>query len=415
MNRLVQPCCLLAILHLVVVVVGGEESPAADPLGTQTVAEVNGSTITLRQLENSILEKEGLDLLVDLVRQRLRETDWDEVHNDEMVLAIGDWRLSREVLVAQLLRRHGGQVRGDLIDTLLAEQALRKAGVVIDQELLKAEYARIARAFRDQSMAQTGAIIPFEEWLKEKKGMGVGEFMADPAFRMLAGLHRLVYLQSEIPEHVLKDFFREHYQDFARDEQVDLSVISIPYANPSLIIDRDKEKLRQTLEASHRRIQAGKRTFAEEFRLLGRAYDKLAERTGRVGWVAADGVRPQARAPALPAPVMKAAFAMDFAEGDKPILLRPIATDAGVYLVRLQGRRPALNPTFKQIAKDVRAAYIEANLDALTARLQRRLKREAEVEFHSLADLVNQRWRSAAGTGSEEGGVDQPKAPEFGD
>src|SRR5262245_18916586 len=114
------------------------EEPASD-----AVAVVNGETLTLRMLEDSMLRKEGAELVEELVQRELDKMPWTELKDDDVIVQIANWRLRRVGLAAQLLGTSAGKVRDELINITLVKQAMAAAGLTVGDEDIKNEIARM--------------------------------------------------------------------------------------------------------------------------------------------------------------------------------------------------------------------------------------------------------------------------------
>src|SRR5476649_331243 len=83
----------------------GSSLPAAVPdPSTAPVATVDGATITLGQVEDALLKKEGADGLTDWVQSHLAKLDWTKIKDSDVILAIGGISLTRKDLVLRILK-----------------------------------------------------------------------------------------------------------------------------------------------------------------------------------------------------------------------------------------------------------------------------------------------------------------------
>jgi len=376
--------------------------PAEDPLLEEPVVTVNGEIVTLGHLEADILRREGHDAALELARLRLNDMDWAELKPDDVVLSIGGWEMTRDILVAQLLEAHASKVREELIDIVLVEQALREEGVFINEPMLDLEMERMERRFHRELAERDQPLVPFADFLRQREGMTVEEWRDQPAFRMLAGLHALVFRRAEIDETTLEEHFAANYERFARGEQVDISCMHIPYqlsrteAGPA--VTKEEENRVLLLQWSfYNHIHNGETTFAEEYRRMRmKVHDPKADDDGRIGWVERDGDRGAKGARIIPEPVMAKAFAAEV--GNEPVLLHPVPHERGVDLVMVHGRRGALEPGFEEVRERVRKDYLEEHLVELTNLQLRRLRDTAEVDYRGLGNFIQKR-RRALGSG----------------
>ena len=167
----------------------------AQPLPPGVIARVGAADITLSQLTSALLRREGADALVNWVQGHVENLAWDELPDDAVVMTVGGHQLRKRELAAMLLKGKGAQVREELIDIAVVEQALARAGIAIDDALLAAEYRLMERDFQRRLKAQGQGHVDFASFLSVKEKMTVEQFLAQPAVRMLAGLHALVRRQ----------------------------------------------------------------------------------------------------------------------------------------------------------------------------------------------------------------------------
>lgn len=370
-------------------------APAAD----RPVVTVNGEDLTLRELENELLQREGVERVLALVERHLKAVDWDALGDDEVLVHVPGLDVTRRQVAAVLLERDGPEVRTELLNIMLARQAIEAAGIVVDDELLERELERQRRRFAERVAAEGQAGMTFESYLQAREGVTLEQWMAEDGFRMAAGLHELVHRRSEIPLEVLKEHFAEHYDErFAERAAVRLTGIHIPFRTVTIdgrqVVDEGhRESLPEVMLMIHAQIASGQIDFATAWRSYGRAYDPQAV-DGAIGWVARDGDPDNPGGRAIPAAVMEAAFAADLSDG--PALLQPIVHETGVDLIRVEERRGERRPSFDEIRDRVRRDYVETHLDRLTKDLMKRIHREADIEYAEWAPLVRGRAGATA-------------------
>jgi len=368
--------------------------------GSDPVVTVNGEPITLRELEDELLRKEGVERLRELIDDRLAHIDWAALEDDDVIVEIGGRRLDRLTVAAQLLKDEGGRVRRELLNIALVRQALAAERIEIDQEVLDAEFARQETEFDRRLREKGDTIVPFVDYLRVSEEMSVEEYMQQEGFRMGAGLHELVHRRAEIEEEVLRRHFEQHRQErFSSPEAVRLRVIHIPYRSRELpdgqvVVDAEhKLTLPKVMNRIFEDIAAGNLSFVRAWQAYGRPHDPQAGEGGDVGWVDREGGRAKPGTRRIPPTVVERTFEADLADG--PVLLPPVVHEQGVDLVEVTDRRAAQRPDFAAVREEVRADYIEANLDRLTQELVSEIGKEAEVEYHSLGRLTAERLREA--------------------
>lgn len=377
------------------------------------VVIVNGETITLRALEDELLRKEGVEEAQALVDEFLARIDWSKLSDDDVIVTIAGQDLTRLDLAAYLLREKGAEVRKELIHITLVRQALTEAGLAVTDELLAAEYERQERRFSEKMAAAGETQVAFADYLRIKEGKTVQAWMAEEGFRMAAALHELVHRKVDPPKELLLQFFKQEYDKrYAKPAGLRLSVITrtwpmVKVGDQEVVDQGRKEGMLATMRRLGQDLQGGKISFPQAWRLWGKPFDPQSV-DGDVGWVTRDGTTERSGARAIPGDVMDLAW--DLAWGGtmdvgKPILLPPMAHEAGIDLVRIEARREAQRPTFEAIADQVQYDYVETRLEEFTAAYMERLAIEAEVEYQSLTELMTQRLQAA---GQEVAPVDEP-------
>ncbi|TVR12631.1 MAG: peptidyl-prolyl cis-trans isomerase [Planctomycetota bacterium] len=361
----------------------------------EVVARVNGHAITLRSLENQLLREEGAEAVMELVEHQLKNANWDRLSDQTTIVGMGNWRLERQALATHLLQRNGGPVRDELIQIALVEQALREEGIVVGQLLLQAELERMERRFQQELAERGKPQMPFEQYIQQHFRISVEEFVQQPGFRMLAGLHALVLRHSEVSEETLRSFYEEHQQHFGHPEQVRLQVILLDFevseeeGGRPFIRSEHRERLRITAASLYRQIQSGDTTFERQWQLWGRLRDQEAAAGGDVGWVGRDGRREQTGARRLPQRLMDEAFKVS-AE-DMPRLLPLVEYTEGMVIARVNDRRDERIHSFSDMRQATRRAYLEHNMEAYSQRMIDQLRRAADIEYGSLGRIVHER------------------------
>jgi hypothetical protein len=392
MNRVIQ-CVLIALASRVS---AADVAPPALPAPTSpTVATVNGVPLTLRNLEDALLKKEGADLVEEWVHGQLEHLDFTSLKDDDIILSIGFNKITRQEIADGLLRRGAGKVRDELIKIRLVEQAVAEAGIVIDQALLDATYARIAKRFEAEWAEKGDTRIDFANYLQMKEKETPEQFRAQPGFRMLAGLQALVHQEAanEANDQELRAWFEAHRERWRVTEAVDLDVIAIPYQpepgpdGKPVVTQAERDRLMSVMLQLQRQIVLKQVSFAQTWALYAKSWDAEVRDGGHLGYVDRQGRRDGATAKTriLGPDLMKAVWALD-----KPgTLLPPIASDWGVELAGYRGRRAAREPVFEQVRDEVRAARIDETLEARTESLLKRLKTKANIKYESLPEIIH--------------------------
>lgn len=357
---------------------------AGEPLPPDAVARVGGTAITIGHLSRELLRREGADGLVDWVRGHIERLDWDALPDDAVVMAAAGHELRKRDLAALLMRDKGAAVREQLIDIAVVEQALAAAGIVIDDAVLAVEFRLMERAFQRKAAAKGQGHVDFASYLKAKEGQSVADFLAQPAVRMLAGLHQLVRreVRAEATDAALQARLDAERARWDQRAGVDLSVIHLPWRRDEQgrVTQEESVRLQSVGNLLHRQLATGEVPFAKVWDAFGKAWDASGA-DGRIGWVDAEGRREEETARRIPKGVVERAFA---AEGPFPRLLPPHAHEGGVDLALVHGKRPARRVELAEVRERLLEDQLERELEARTKALVQRLRQAATIEYGSL-------------------------------
>ena len=373
----------LLALALAAVLLAGE----AQPLPAGVIARVGTVDLTLAQLSSALLKREGADALIQWIGGHLDSLAWDDLADDAVVMAVGGHQLRKRELAAMLLKEKGAKVREELIDISVVEQAVGKAGILLDDALLAGEYRLMERDFQRRLKAQGQGHVDFSSYLKVKEKLTVEQFLQQPAVRMLAGIHALVRRQiaAEYDDGKLQAKLDAERARWDERAAVDLAVIHMPWrkdATGQLTIE-EQARLQGVVNLLHRQLVAKEVTFAKAWEAFGKAWDASGP-GGRIGWVDGEGRRADEEARRIPKALVERAFASD---GQYPILLPPHAHAAGVDLAQVLGKRPARVVTLAEIKERLIQDILERELEPRTKALVGQLRREALVIYGSLAEM----------------------------
>ncbi len=376
-------------LFSMVFAVGLAAADAGSSASTPVVV-VGGEPITVRDLEDNLLAREGTDQLHTWLREALDDVDWRRLPDDAPVVTIGRRTLTRRQLALDLLVKQGAEVREELIGIRMVDQALRREGVAIDEAALEQEWERIEKGFQEAMAAKGQAAVPFAQYLQASQGKSKAQLLMEPGFRMAAGLHLLVDRQiaGSLTEADIEGWFTAHQARYDQAEAIDISLITIPYRTQPAEED-ERQRLLGVLRSLHAAISRGQPDFARAWNAYGRAYDPKAA-DGRVGWVLADGTRSDGGR-AIPAEVLREAWT-----AKPPRLMEPVGHATGVDLVLVHGRRPFVAATAAAVRSRVVAEMVADRRPARTQRLLSELRRATSVEYHSLPDAIRARSATTA-------------------
>ncbi len=388
---------LLAVACAVLFFASGAASGAEPvvPPKPLTVATVNGVALTLRDIEDALLRKEGADLVEEWVHSQLQQLDFTKLKDDDTVLTIGFNKIGRRELADALLRKGAGKVRDEMINIRLVEQAIAAAGIVVGQAEFDATWERMKLKFEEQQ-AKSGenARIDFVNYLSVKEKMTPELFRAQPGFRMLAGLQALVHQRAkdEWDDDDLRAWFAAHRERWRQTEGVKLSLIAIPFqrepgpGGTPTVTAAERERLMSVMDALHRQIAAKELPFGQVWALYARGYDTDVAPGGRAGWVDRAGKRADPKARVLGVDLLNAAWAVE----RFPMLLPPMAAgDWGIELAQVEAHRPLKEPVYEDLRAAIKADRIDDSLEQRTEALLKTLRHDAKIEYASLPDIIN--------------------------
>jgi hypothetical protein len=392
-----------AIVCVIIGTILNVTAPAAEALklealkleASPAVATINGQPLTLRDIEDALLRKEGGDLIEGWVHDHLQKIDYATLKDDDIILSIGFNKIGRRELADALLRKGAGETRKDLINIRLVEQAIAAAGITVGADEIEATWQRMKRTFeQQQAKAGEGTRIDFINYLNVKEKMTPEVFRAQPGFKMLAGLQALIHFQAkdEWKDEELRAWFAVHRERYRQREAVRLSLIAIPYqAQPGAggmpeITAGERERLMKVMDALARQISSKQMSFSQVWALYARSYDPDVGPGGHTGWVDRDGKRKDPQARVLGADLVAAAWAVK----TFPAMLPPLAAgDWGVELALVEAHRPEKEPVYEDLRQTIKDDRIDETLELRTAALLERLRHEAKIDYASLPDIIN--------------------------
>lgn len=349
------------------------------------VAVVDGEAITVRTLEDELLEREGADLVARLLEEALPRTAWDQLVDADPVIALPSGSITRAELLARLLPKHQEAVMGEMLDSALVERALARHGIALDDTLIQAEVDRAGRKLTARLAARGLPAMDLDTFFRQTKGVGLEDYVRQPGFRWLvAGLHALVREEAaqQVGEAELRARYAKDPERFRVPEGCDCSVIFLPYETVKdadgreVVPPGERARRADVMRTIEKQIADKQMTFATAFQLFARSYEPDADAGGRIGWVRRDGRRERGGR-ALSPLVVGAIFAV---KGPYPFLLPPIAHDAGVELVLVHGWRPETPPDFAAARRRLLEELVDGELDARKQALLVRLRDEGKPE-----------------------------------
>ncbi len=392
--------CLWLLLLLILGALPGPEVPRTIDPASATVATINGQPLSLKDVEDALLRKEGIEQAQKLLAEVIKATDWTTLKDDEVVLVVSGRSITKRDVVLSLIRQGVGKVREDLISIRAVQQVLAAEGIVVGQEQAQATWNRMERQFWKSQEARGNDRIDFASWIRTKEGMEPDQYMREDAFRMLAGVQELVIrrVAKDTKEADLRHWHDLYRQRFDEAEGVHLSLIHIPFDTAvQPIPEEEKIKRYRVMRLLHKNIQSSNPPFAVAWQGFGRSYDAYAKPGGDLGWVGRDGKRDPAQARPVPPGVLEKVFALD---RGFPVLLEPIQAADGVDLVLVHGRRSFKSIPFEAVRQKVVEDMVADQMEARTAAILREIIPQADVQRMSLPEIIRAR-----------AGLDLPAAP----
>ncbi len=399
----------------------GAGSTAAPPAGGAgeaattaiAVAKVNGEAVTLRDLEDALLKKEGAEQVEEAVHHLLDRTNWSKLKDDDLIVATALGQVKRREVALHLLSDKAGPVREELINIAMVDQALRREGVVIDDAAKQAEVARMEKRLHEGLEKRRQPIMDLRTFIQQSEKTTLENFILQPGFKMLAGLHILVQRQArlEVKDPELQAYFNEHIERYRTLEAVDLSDIFIPYLaergadGAEVITDKEREQRRQVAASLYNMVRRNEMSFEKTFAAFAKNADQDADAGGHVGWVTRDGQRGKRGARRIPARVVEEAFS---AQGPFPALLPPVIHDLGVDIIRVHARRAGQEAVLGLMRERVLTDLVDSEIDPRTKRLLDGLRRSSTIVYSSLPAIIRERSQGAADGASAEPGRTAP-------
>ena len=378
-----------------------------DDTGAEPVAVVDGHPITIRQVEDTLLKKEGVEQLVSMLDTSLKQTNWAALRDHDILAQINSWRVTRISVAAQLIKEKADDAREDLIGIALVQNALAKEGVAIDDTLIANELKRMEKRHILAQEARKLPYVEFRTMIEHEEKMPLEQYTSQPGFRMGAGVRVLVERRAkdQLTEDQLKEWFAKHIEQYRIQDAVDISSIYIPFERITGADGKDKPATQDERDAKignminfHQSIFQNKMTFEKIFRTFGKAYDQHATAEGRLGWVNRDGSRPIKGSRRVAKSAMDEAFA---AQPPYPQLLSPVISDSGIDLIKVHARRQGQEPVFADMKSQLISDIVDRELKARTKQVLDQLRRAAVIEYRSLPPVIEKRAAAAGLSASQ--------------
>ncbi|NRA37388.1 MAG: peptidyl-prolyl cis-trans isomerase [Planctomycetes bacterium] len=382
--------CAVLLSLLCMSSVRSADVPESDPEQAKddkiSVARVNNQALTLKKLERELLRQEGSYKIEAMVREHLKTIDWDKVHDHDTVLSIYGLDIPRVLIASKLLDEFGADVREELIQTMMVNQALHKAGIIFDQKLKDEMIKRMERRHYAMQEAKGGdTTVPFESVIQQTYNMTPEEWQEDQGFNLLAGTYALMYKTMDVPEAELREYFQDHLRRYGLAEAYQLTVIPMAFKIDAqfMVTEASKQRMRKTAKQHFDNINSQRRSFKQVVKI----YE--ADFKGDRGYVTRDGRAEVKGVARVPRQVMEAVFRHQYSEF--PTLIGPIESTGYVTIVRVESYRKGVRADFEKCRQQVKMDLIDSDAQRWIASFLRELRNNSEIEYGSLLDIMANR------------------------
>ena len=377
------------------------KTPAgANSAGAAPVAVVDGHAITLREVENVLLKQEGVQQLMTMLEEEFKRTDWDRLGDRDVLVQTNAWRVNRVSVAAQLLKQKAGDAREDLIGIALVRGALKKEGVVVNDALIANEVTRMEKRHYEGLEARKQPYLDFRAFIEQTQKVPFDEYIAQEGFRMGAGIRAVVERRAaaELTNERLQEWFANHIDRYRVQAAADISAIYLPYQTikgldgKELVTQEEKDKRMSVMIQLHQAVFKRQVSFERTFQTFARGFEQNADAGGRLGWVNRDGSRPIKGSRRIAQRAMDEVFVV---QPPYPVLLSPVASELGIDLLWVHGRRAGKEPVFADLRTQLVADIVDSELAPRTKRVLDDLRRSAVIDYRSLPALIEQRVKDA--------------------
>lgn len=261
---------------------------------------------------------------------------------NEVVARVNEDTITTSELLAELRKRRGAPTLVTIIDEAIIHQAAEEAGISAGEDEMELRWQR--------AIAEAGSETDMRAILKQR-GMSDEEYRRRLHTDLL--LDKLVRASMEIPEQEVRDFYREHIDDYSRDERTRARMIL-------LSSETDAQHIREALDEE-----------GADFAGLAEALSiepGTADEGGDMGWFERDDY---ARA------ITDVAFEMEAGE-----ISDPIEVPDGWVLLKVEARAEADHQPLEEVRDEVRARIMRMKLPSARDEWVRDARAEAAVEIH---------------------------------
>ncbi|MGC9320342.1 MAG: foldase protein PrsA [Armatimonadota bacterium] len=257
-----------------------------------------------------------------------------------VVARVGDEAITAGDLIRELKARRGPSALVEMIDSHLIRMAAAEAGIEVTQEQMRLRWER--------AVAEAGSEADLDAML-ERRGLS-RDRLREMLHRDLL-LDRLAQEHMTIDEQEIKDFYREHRDDYELGERVKARMIM-------LNSESDAEAVLDTLDVGG------------DFAGLAKALSidpATAEEGGDMGWFEREDYAEA---------ITDAAFAAETGE-----VVGPIEAPDGWVLLKVEGHKPAGHKSLEEVREEIIGRIRRAKLPSARAEWMRQAREEATIEI----------------------------------
>lgn len=251
-----------------------------------------------------------------------------------------------QALREQLPEEAASEARADLVLEAATEHALSEAKIVVTDEDVDADIARIRDRFaQDPRVRGTG--LTFDEFLRQTRGTSEADLRKDRSFRTRLGLERL--LSRRISDADIRRRWEENRDLYGERALVRQVYVAAGEKGGKFAMRSFEEAFERALRAKAATLEgtgiagAPKRPLAEVLTEVAKRFEEDAQRRQAAGepvaWTRVQVAGEEGLA--------KAVF-----EAEPGTLLGPVRSRVGYHLLMVEERRPA--PSFEEIRDAVR-------------------------------------------------------------
>ncbi len=261
---------------------------------------------------------------------------------NEVVARVNGASITTGELLSELRKRRGAPTLVTIIDEAIIHQAAEQAGISASEEEMELRWQR--------AIAEAGSETDMRAILKQR-GISDEEYRRRLHSDLL--LDKLVKASMDIPEQEIRDFYREHIDDYARGERTRARMIL-------LASETDAQHIREALDEE-----------GADFAGLAEALSidpGTAADGGDMGWFERDDY---ARA------ITDVAFEMEAGE-----ISDPIEVPDGWVLLKVDEHADADRQPLEEVRGEIRARIVRMKLPSAREQWVRTAREETAVEIH---------------------------------